>query len=113
MLLKKTLSILSTTTLAVGLLAGCSGGQKQQNTSTSSGGGGGNGGSNVIKIATQTPLSGGSATLGESIKLGAQLALEEQKANFEKLGFKLELVPYDDQGDPKKRGSERSAYRSR
>lgn len=102
MVLKKTLSILATTTLAVGLLAGCSGGQKQQNTSTSSGGGGGNGGSNVIKIATQTPLSGGSATLGESIKLGAQLALEEQKANFEKLGFKLELVPYDDQGDPKK-----------
>ncbi|MBB5324087.1 branched-chain amino acid transport system substrate-binding protein [Anoxybacillus tepidamans] len=98
--LKKTLSILAATTLAVGLLAGCSGGQKQQN--TSSGGSGGNSGSNVIKIATQTPLSGGSATLGESIKLGAQLALEEQKANFEKLGFKLELVPYDDQGDPKK-----------
>ncbi|WP_027408103.1 branched-chain amino acid ABC transporter substrate-binding protein [Anoxybacteroides tepidamans] len=100
MVLKKTFSILATTTLAVGLLAGCSGGQKEQN--ASNGGGGGNGGGNVIKIATQTPLSGGSATLGESIKLGAQLALEEQKANFEKLGFKLELVPYDDQGDPKK-----------
>ncbi|MCZ0754719.1 branched-chain amino acid ABC transporter substrate-binding protein [Anoxybacillus sp. J5B_2022] len=100
MVLKKTLSILATTTLAVGILAGCSGGQK--NETANNGGNGGGGGSNVIKIATQTPLSGGSATLGESIKLGAQLALEEQQANFEKLGFKLELVPYDDQGDPKK-----------
>lgn len=100
MVLKKTLSILATTTLAVGILAGCSGGQK--NDTANNGGNGGGGGSNVIKIATQTPLSGGSATLGESIKLGAQLALEEQQANFEKLGFKLELVPYDDQGDPKK-----------
>lgn len=99
MVLKKTLSILATTTLAVGILAGCSGGQKND---TANNGGNGGGGSNVIKIATQTPLSGGSATLGESIKLGAQLALEEQQANFEKLGFKLELVPYDDQGDPKK-----------
>lgn len=101
MVLKKTLSILATTTLAVGILAGCSGGQKND-TANNGGNGGGGGGSNVIKIATQTPLSGGSATLGESIKLGAQLALEEQQANFEKLGFKLELVPYDDQGDPKK-----------
>ncbi|MCP8969145.1 branched-chain amino acid ABC transporter substrate-binding protein [Ectobacillus ponti] len=56
----------------------------------------------VIKIATQSPLSGGSATVGESIKLGAQFALEEQKAEFKKLGFDLQLVPYDDQGDPKK-----------
>ncbi|KXG08592.1 branched-chain amino acid ABC transporter substrate-binding protein [Anoxybacillus rupiensis] len=100
MVFKKTFSILATATLAVGLLAGCSGGNKDQN--ASNGGSGGSSGSNVIKIATQTPLSGGSATLGESIKLGAQLALEEQQANFEKLGFKLELVPYDDQGDPKK-----------
>ncbi|ANB58960.1 receptor ligand binding region family protein [Anoxybacillus sp. B7M1] len=100
MVFKKTFSILATATLSVGLLAGCSGGNKDQN--ASNGGSGGSSGSNVIKIATQTPLSGGSATLGESIKLGAQLALEEQQANFEKLGFKLELVPYDDQGDPKK-----------
>nr|WP_230199138.1 branched-chain amino acid ABC transporter substrate-binding protein [Risungbinella massiliensis] len=57
---------------------------------------------NVIKIATHTALSGGNATLGEAIKLGAQLALEEHQAEFEKLGFKLELVPFDDQADPKK-----------
>lgn len=57
---------------------------------------------NVIKIATHTPLSGGNATLGEAIKFGAQMALEEHQAEFEKLGLKLELVPFDDQADPKK-----------
>ena len=56
----------------------------------------------VIKIATQTPLSGGSATIGEAIKLGAQLALDDQKEKFKELGFELQLVPYDDQADPKK-----------
>jgi len=98
---KKILSLLATTTLAVGVLAGCGGDNQTSNDSGDSGGGSSKG-SNVIKIATQTPLSGGSATLGESIKLGAQLALEEQKEKFKKLGFELQLVPYDDQGDPKK-----------
>ncbi|MDQ0416716.1 branched-chain amino acid transport system substrate-binding protein [Croceifilum oryzae] len=59
------------------------------------------GGNNAIKIATQSPLSGSSSTLGEAIKLGAQLALEENQEKFKKLGFTLELVPFDDQGDPK------------
>ncbi|MFD1954713.1 branched-chain amino acid ABC transporter substrate-binding protein [Paenibacillus thailandensis] len=56
----------------------------------------------VIKIASQSPLSGGSAVQGEAIKLGAQMALEERKAEFEELGFDLQFVPYDDQADPKK-----------
>ncbi|RKJ02530.1 branched-chain amino acid ABC transporter substrate-binding protein, partial [Butyricicoccus sp. 1XD8-22] len=51
---------------------------------------------------TQSPLSGGSANIGEAIKLGAQMKLEEEQAKFEELGFSLQLVPYDDQGDPKK-----------
>jgi branched-chain amino acid transport system substrate-binding protein len=54
----------------------------------------------TIKIATQSPLSGGQAALGEGIKLGAQLAIEKFKGNLEKLGFKVELVPYDDQAKP-------------
>ncbi len=54
----------------------------------------------TIKIATQTPLSGGQASLGEGIKLAAQLAIEQKKAAIEKLGFKVELVPYDDQAKP-------------
>nr|WP_106779735.1 branched-chain amino acid ABC transporter substrate-binding protein [Lysinibacillus timonensis] len=56
----------------------------------------------VIKIATQSPLSGGSAIIGEAIKLGAQMKLEEEQPKFEELGFTLQLEPYDDQGDPKK-----------
>jgi len=54
----------------------------------------------TIKIATQSPLSGGQAALGEGIKLGTQLALEEFKANLERKGFKVVLVPYDDQAKP-------------
>ncbi len=57
-------------------------------------------GKGTIKIATQSPLSGGQAALGEGIKLGAQLAIEKFKGNLEKAGFKVELVPYDDQAKP-------------
>jgi branched-chain amino acid transport system substrate-binding protein len=55
---------------------------------------------NVIKIATQSPLSGPQAALGEQIKLGAELAVEEAKARFRQLGFDLQLAPYDDQANP-------------
>jgi branched-chain amino acid transport system substrate-binding protein len=54
----------------------------------------------VIKIATQSPLSGEQAALGEGIKLGAQLAVEKLKGPIEKLGFKVEFAPYDDQAKP-------------
>src|SRR5438034_8081688 len=53
-----------------------------------------------IKIATQSPLSGGQAALGEGIKLGAQLAVEKFKGPLEKMGYKVEFVPYDDQAKP-------------
>ena len=54
----------------------------------------------TIKIATQSPLSGGQSALGEGIKLGAQLAVEKLKGPVEKLGYKVELVPFDDQAKP-------------
>ena len=57
-------------------------------------------GKGTIKIATQSPLSGGQAALGEGIKLGAQLAVEKFKSGLEKRGFKVELVPFDDQAKP-------------
>jgi branched-chain amino acid transport system substrate-binding protein len=56
---------------------------------------------NVIKVATSSPLSGSQAAVGESIKLGAQIAVEEQKEEFVKFGFTLVLDPQDDQADPK------------
>jgi branched-chain amino acid transport system substrate-binding protein len=54
----------------------------------------------TIKIATQSPLSGGQAALGEGIKLGTQLAIDKLKGPIEKAGFKVELVPFDDQAKP-------------
>jgi branched-chain amino acid transport system substrate-binding protein len=53
-----------------------------------------------IKIAVQAPLSGEQAALGEHIKLGAQLAVEEANKAFKALGYDLILVPYDDQAKP-------------
>lgn len=97
MKIKKTLSVLLSSVLALGLLAACS-----SDGDSSSDGKGASDGAKVIKIATQSPLSGGSSILGEAIRLGAQLKLEEEQAKFEEMGFKLQLVPYDDQADPKK-----------
>ena len=54
----------------------------------------------TIKIAVQAPLSGEQAALGEHIKLGAQLAVEEASKAFKALGYDLILVPYDDQAKP-------------
>ncbi len=54
----------------------------------------------TVKIATQSPLSGGQAALGEGIKLGAQLAVDKLKGPLEKAGWKVELVPFDDQAKP-------------
>lgn len=52
----------------------------------------------VIKVATQTPLSGPQSVLGTGIKNGAQLALEQSGA---KIGnFTVELAPFDDQATP-------------
>jgi branched-chain amino acid transport system substrate-binding protein len=57
-------------------------------------------GKGTVKIATQSPLSGGQAALGEGIKLGVQLAVEKLKGSLEKLGYKVDVVPFDDQAKP-------------
>jgi branched-chain amino acid transport system substrate-binding protein len=54
----------------------------------------------TIKIAVQAPLSGEQAALGEHVKLGAQLAVEEAAKSFKSSGFDLVFVPYDDQAKP-------------
>ena len=54
----------------------------------------------VIKIATQSPLSGGQTAFGEQLKLGAQFAIEEAQAKFKELGYDLQLAAYDDQANP-------------
>ena len=54
----------------------------------------------TIKLAVQAPLSGEQAALGEHVKLGAQLAMEEASKAFKALGYDLVFVPYDDQAKP-------------
>lgn len=55
---------------------------------------------NTIKIASVSPLSGSQAGLGEMIKLGAQLAIEEASPWFREQGYNLVFVPQDDQASP-------------
>src|SRR4030095_11086197 len=57
-------------------------------------------GKGTIKIASQSPLSGGQSALGEGLKLGTQLAIEQHPKPLEQLGFKVVLVPFDDQAKP-------------
>lgn len=96
--------------LAVGVaLTGCAGGSSTtgnggSSTGTQPGGGtsgSGGGALEVIKIATQTPLSGNQSSLGDAIKTGAEYALNERKEEFKALGFDVQLFPQDDQADPK------------
>lgn len=54
----------------------------------------------TIKIASCSPLSGSQAALGEMIKLGAQVGIEDSQEAFAKLGFTLELLAQDDQASP-------------
>ncbi len=54
----------------------------------------------VIKIASGSMLSGPQASLGEMVKLGAQLAIEEAQPRFRALGFDLQFAPQDDQAQP-------------
>lgn len=91
--------VATASTLAL-LLSACGGAGGSQ-PSGAGGGSSGAAGGGTIKVATITPLSGPQANLGEAIKLGAELALMDRKAEFEKLGFKLELLPKDDQADAK------------
>jgi branched-chain amino acid transport system substrate-binding protein len=62
--------------------------------------GGGEAAPKTIKIATQSPLSGGQSLLGVDIKNGAQLAVEQLSGPLTEMGFTVELAPYDDQATP-------------
>jgi branched-chain amino acid transport system substrate-binding protein len=54
----------------------------------------------VIKIASQSPLSGGQSAIGVSLKNGAELGIEQKKAALEAMGFKVEFAAFDDQANP-------------
>lgn len=54
----------------------------------------------LIKIATQSPLSGDQSVVGVDIKRGAELALEQLAKPLTDMGIKVELAPFDDQANP-------------
>ncbi len=62
--------------------------------------GGAASGGKTIKIATQSPLSGGQSEFGVAIKQGAELAIEQLSADLEAMGYDVQLAPYDDQATP-------------
>lgn len=97
MFLKKSVALLSAGLLSVGILAACN-----SDSSSGTAGDAGSSGGEVIKIAAQLPLSGSTSVTGESLRLGAQMKLEEEQAKFKDLGFDLKFEPYDDASDPKK-----------
>jgi branched-chain amino acid transport system substrate-binding protein len=77
--------ILSLIVFASLLLASCAG----------AGSGGG-----TIKVATQSPLSGGQSAIGVDIKNGAELALEQLSGPLKDMGFTVQIEPFDDQANP-------------
>ena len=81
---KRIFALVSLLVIASLVLAGCATGS----------------GKGTIKIATQSPLSGGQSAIGVDIKNGAELALEQLKGPLEEMGFNVELAPYDDQATP-------------
>jgi branched-chain amino acid transport system substrate-binding protein len=58
------------------------------------------GGTQTIKVATQSPLSGGQSAIGVDIKNGAELALSQLSGPLAAIGFKVELAAFDDQANP-------------
>jgi branched-chain amino acid transport system substrate-binding protein len=67
--------------------------------SSSSGGLSGSGGGETYKIAFEGPLSGDNQQLGINEVNAVQVAIDQANASGD-LGFKLELLKADDQGDP-------------
>lgn len=54
----------------------------------------------VIKIASQTPLSGPQAVLGVSMSEAVALAVEQLSGPLNDAGYTIEYVPFDDQATP-------------
>ncbi|MFD2371497.1 branched-chain amino acid ABC transporter substrate-binding protein [Brevibacillus sp. GCM10020057] len=96
--MKKNTRLLLVSLLVGSLVAGCGKAGAPASTESSSGS---SSGSTVIKIATQSPLSGAQSLEGDGIRMGAQLAVQDRAEDFKKLGFDIQLFPQDDQADPK------------
>ena len=86
--LRKGLVALTTTAMCLTAMTGCGG------SSTSK-----SGNSDVYKIGSIGPITGGAASYGNSVKHGAEIAINEINAAGGVNGKKFELVFEDDQND--------------
>jgi branched-chain amino acid transport system substrate-binding protein len=84
---KRLFVLLSVLIIASMVLTACGGGSAASTAKT-------------IKIATQSPLSGDMSAVGVDIKRGAEMGIEQMSAALTEMGFKVELAPFDDQGNP-------------
>ncbi len=92
----KTLKLFSLLVVVVMVLSACGGGGGGAAAPTQAAPAGGG----VIKIATQSPLSGGLAAVGEGMKNATQLAVEQNSDALKAMGFTIQVVPFDDQAKP-------------
>jgi branched-chain amino acid transport system substrate-binding protein len=106
----RSLTVVATAvTIGAVALSGCSssakksGGLGGSNTSAATSGGatGGTGATRTVKIGFEGPLSGANAQLGINEEYGAEIAVDQANKDSS-LGFKVELVKSDDEGDPAK-----------
>lgn len=88
--MKKIVSFLLVTVLAIGCLTGC--GEKAASDS----------GDKVFKIGGSGPLTGGAAAYGDAVNKGAQIAVEEINAAGGINGVKIEWKMEDDEHDAEK-----------
>src|ERR1700690_3763472 len=54
----------------------------------------------VIKIASQSPLSGGQSVEGTGLRNGAELAIAQLAGPLSDMGYDIQFVPFDDQATP-------------
>ncbi len=54
----------------------------------------------VIKIASQSPLSGGQSEVGTGIRNAVELAISQLSGPLNDMGYDVQFVPYDDQATP-------------
>ncbi len=87
--MKKVLALLLVALMAMTAFAGCEGTE-----------GGASAKVETIKVALVAPLSGNNATYGVKQENGYRLAMDEINGAGGVLGAKIELVTYDDTGDP-------------
>ena len=93
--LKKILAVSGIVAMMGLLLTGCSSKAASGNEESAAEG------SNIIKIAATMPLSGALGGIGASVRNGVDLAVKDNAAALEELGFTLQILPQDDQADPK------------